>query len=333
LLKIKFNHFMRILVTGSNGFVGRSVCQLLSTCGYEVVAQQRAPEKYANSQDARWYSVQIELSKSDALHTALSGCGAIIHTAARVHMVHDSDPSPLNAYRCTNTDLTLRLAHMAAQCGVKRFVFLSTIKVNGESTQPGQAFTAEDTVTTPLDPYALSKQEAEVGLRQIAEQTGLEVVIVRPPLVYGPGVKANFLRMMQWVDRGVPLPLGAIYNQRSLVSTDNLASFLERCTIHPAAANQTFLVSDGADVSTSDLLRAIGDALGRPARLLPVPQQWLENCLHWVSLHDVARRLCADLTVDIEKNQQLLNWVPPCTVAQGLQRTVQAFKTASLERS
>lgn len=320
---------MRILITGANGFVGRSACQFFSAAGHEVLAQQRASTLHPTAQQAPWRTVQMELNDSPALREALRGCDAIVHTAARVHMIRENDPSPLTVYHHTNTDLTLRLAHMAAQCGVKRFVFLSTIKVNGEFTQPGQSFNAGDTGTTPLDPYARSKQEAEVGLRQIADQTGLEVVVVRPPLVYGPDVKANFLRMMQWVDRGVPLPLGAVHNQRSLVSTDNLASFLDRCTTHPAAANQTFLVSDGADVSTSGLLRAIGSALGRPARLLPVPQQWLESCLHWIGQADVAKRLCANLAVDIAKNQQLLDWVPPCTVAQGLQSTAQAYKTAS----
>lgn len=324
---------MRILITGANGFVGRSACQFFSATGHEVVAQQRAATQHPIVEQAPWRSVQLGLNDSAALRAVLSDCDAIVHTAARVHMVRDKNPSPLIAYRRTNTDLTLSLANMAAQFGVKRLIFLSTIKVNGELTLPGHPFCADDKTSTLLDPYALSKHEAELGLRQIAEKTGLEVVIVRPPLVYGPSVKANFLRMMQWVDSGIPLPLGAVHNQRSLVSTDNLTSFLERCTTHPAAANQTFLVSDGEDVSTSGLLRAIGNALGRPARLLPVPQQWLESCLHCVGLSDVAKRLCADLTVDIEKNRQMLDWVPPRTMAQGLQLTVQAFKTASLARS
>lgn len=256
----------------------------------------------------------------------MRGCDAVLHTAARVHRLEDQDPSPLAAYRRTNTDLTLQLATMAAQCGVKRFVFLSSIKVNGEWTTPGQAFHAHDPVSAK-DDYAISKQEAEGGLLQIARQTGLEVVIVRPPLVYGPGVKANFLRMMAWVDRGIPLPLGAINNRRSLVGLSNLTHFLELCARHPAAGNETFLVSDGADVSTSHLLRSIGQALGRPARLVPIPQKWLENGLRWLGQGALAQRLCADLAVDIEKNRQLLHWTPPTSQEQELQRTAQAYKT------
>jgi nucleoside-diphosphate-sugar epimerase len=218
----------------------------------------------------------------------------------------------------------LTLARQAAAAGVRRFVFVSSIKVNGEATQPGHPFTAGD-APAPLDPYGISKMEAEQGLRQIAAETGIEVVIIRPPLVYGPGVKANFAAMMRWLRRGVPLPLGAIDNQRSLVALDNLADLIITCITHPAAANQTFLVSDGQDVSTSELLRRMGRAMGRPARLLPVPAGLLELGAALVGRRDMAQRLCGCLQVDIEKTRQLLGWSPPLTLDQGLTKAAQGL--------
>ncbi|WP_439113855.1 NAD-dependent epimerase/dehydratase family protein [Hydrogenophaga sp.] len=316
---------MRILITGANGFVGSSASASFLAAGHEVVALQRTATAQPPKAHPLLQQLQSDLSDSSALRAAMRGCDAIVHTAARVHRLQDPDPSPLTAYRRTNTDLTLQLATLAAQCGVKRFVFLSSIKVNGEWTAPGHAFHADD-LASAQDSYAISKQEAEDGLRQVARQTGLEVVIVRLPLVYGPGVKANFLRMMAWVDRGAPLPLGAINNRRSLVGLSNLTHFLELCARHPAAGNETFLVSDGADVSTSRLLRAMGQALGRPARLVPIPQKWLEQGLRWLGQGALVQRLCADLAVDIEKNQRLLNWTPPVALEQELQLTARAYK-------
>jgi UDP-glucose 4-epimerase len=316
---------MRILITGANGFVGRSASASFLAAGHEVVAQQRSAPASSAGQPLL-QQLQSDLSDSSALRAAMRGCDAIVHTAARVHRLNDQDLSPLAAYRRTNTDLTVQLATMAAQCGVKRFVFLSSINVHGEWTAQGHDFQADDPACA-TDAYAISKQEAEDGLRQVARQTGLEVVIVRPPLVYGPGVKANFLRMMAWVDRGIPLPLGAINNRRSLVGLSNLTHFLELCARHPAAGNQTFLVSDGADISTTHLLRAIGQALGRPARLVPIPQPWLENSLRWIGQGALAQRLCADLAVDIEKNRQWLHWTPPMSLEEELQRTAQAYKS------
>ena len=214
---------------------------------------------------------------------------------------------------------TLNLARQAAAAGVRRFVFVSSIKVNGEVTQLGRPFTADD-APAPLDAYGVSKMEAEEGLRAIASQTGMEVVIVRPALVYGPGVKANFAAMMRWLRRGVPLPLGAIHNQRSLVALDNLVDLIVTCLTHPAAANQTFLVSDGEDVSTTELLRRMGQALSRPARLIPVPVSWLKLAAAMVVKPDVAQRLCASLQVDIEKTRRLLGWTPPLSLDEGLRR-------------
>lgn len=220
---------------------------------------------------------------------------------------------------------TLNLARQAAQVGVRRFVFVSSIKVNGEATQPGQAFTADD-VPSPLDPYGVSKLEAEQGLREIEAQTGMEVVIVRPPLVYGPGVKANFAAMMRWVARGIPLPLGAIHNARSMVALDNLVDLLVACLKHPAAAEQTFLVSDGEDVSTTELLRRTAQAMGKKALLLPVPASVLELGATVLGKRDVAQRLCGSLQVDIEKTRRLLGWNPPLTLEQGLKKALEGMK-------
>jgi nucleoside-diphosphate-sugar epimerase len=230
----------------------------------------------------------------------------------------------LEAFRQVNTQYTLDLARAAAAQGTKRFVFLSSIKVNGEWTAKGQPFRADD-ATAPKDPYGISKHEAELGLRAIAAQTGMEVVIVRPPLVYGPGVRANFLTMMRWLERGVPLPLGSIDNQRSLVGLGNLVDLLAKCLAHPAAANQTFLASDGHDLSTTELLFALATALQVKPRLLPVPQPWLERALSLVGRREMAKRLCGNLAVDIEKTRTLLDWTPPDSLAQGLQGTAAHF--------
>ena len=253
---------------------------------------------------------------------ALAGCQVVVHLAARVHVMTDTAKNPLDEFRQVNVKGTLNLARQAAAAGVRRFVFVSSIKVNGEATEPGHPFTAEDT-PAPLDAYGISKMEAEQGLREISAQTGMEVVIIRPPLVYGPGVKANFAAMMRWLARGVPLPLGAIHNQRSLVALDNLVDLIVTCIAHPAAANQTFLVSDGQDVSTTELLRRMGRAMKRPARLMPVPAGLLEWTAALVGKRDVAQRLCGSLQVDIQKTRQLLGWNPPLTLDQGLKKAAE----------
>jgi nucleoside-diphosphate-sugar epimerase len=251
--------------------------------------------------------------------SAVDGVEAVIHLAARVHVMDDRATDPLAEFRKVNVLGTLNLANQAAAAGVKRFVFVSSVKVNGESTLTGQPFTEED-APHPQDAYGLSKHEAELGLRQIAAESGMEVVIIRPPLVYGPGVKANFAAMMRWLRRGVPLPLGAIHNQRSLVALDNLVDLIVTCLVHPAAANQTFLVSDGEDVSTTELLRRMGQALGCPARLILMPASWLKLAATLVGKQDVALRLYGSLQVDIEKTRRLLGWTPPVSLDEGLRR-------------
>lgn len=257
---------------------------------------------------------------------ALQDVDAVVHCAARVHVMQDDATAPLLAYCEVNVNGTLNLASQAAQAGVRRFVFVSSIKVNGEFTEVGEPFTADD-LPAPEDPYGVSKHEAERLLRQIAAETGMEVVIIRPPLVYGPGVKANFESMMRWLARGVPLPLAAVtQSRRSLVAVDNLVDLIVTCLNHPAAANQTFLVSDGEDLSTADLLRRMGVALGQPARLFYVPTALLKLGATVVSRPGIYQRLCGSLQLDIAKTRQLLDWTPPVSVDEGLRRAAEGFR-------
>jgi len=311
------------LITGGDGFIGKAVVAALAQRGHPYRLTRRTP---ARDFEATWTPVAEGSTAVDPADgcESLRGHDAIIHLAARAHILRDQAADPRMAYRAANTHSTLRLAQQAASAGVRRFVFVSTLKVHGEKSLPRQAFT-EAMAPAPADPYALSKHEAELGLRAIAEQTGMEVVIIRPPLVYGPGVKANFAALMRAVARGWPLPLGAIDNRRSLVALDNLVDFILTCLDHPAAANQTFLVSDGEDLSTPDLLRRLGVALGRPARLLPVPAPLLIAGAALLGRRAAAERLCGNLQVDICKARSLLGWQPPISVDAGLRRTAQAM--------
>ncbi len=229
----------------------------------------------------------------------------------------ESATDPLREFRRVNVEGTLNLARQAAACGVRRFIFVSSVKVNGESTEAAHPFTAQQ-APAPLDPYGISKMEAEQGLCQIAAETGMEVVIIRPPLVYGPGVKANFSALMRAVQRGLPLPLALVRNQRSLIALDNLVDFIITCATHPKAANQTFLVSDGQDLSTPELIRKIALAADVPARLLPVPVWALQAGARLLGKGDAMQRLCGNLQVDISKARELLGWVPPVSVEDGL---------------
>lgn len=315
---------MKVLLTGASGFVGGAVASRLLSCpGTELTVAVRS--KLGGIPDCVSVTRIIELAGATDWRNSLEGVNAIIHTAARVHVMTDTSNDPLQAYREVNVNGTLNLARQAAQAGVRRFLFVSSIKVNGEATQPGQPFSADD-VPSPLDPYGVSKLEAEQGLREIEAQTGMEVVIVRPPLVYGPGVKANFASMMRWVARGIPLPLGAINNARSMVALDNLVDLLLTCLHHPAAARQTFLVSDGQDVSTTELLRRTANAMGKKAFLLPVPASVLELGATLLGKRDVAQRLCGSLQVDIAKTRRLLGWNPLLTLDQGLKKAVEGMK-------
>ncbi len=233
-------------------------------------------------------------------------------------MNHQSD-DPLLEYRKVNVDGTLNLARQAAEAGIRRFIFVSSIKVNGEQTTLDQSFTA-DQVPAPQDAYGISKLEAERALQGLAKETGMEVVIIRPPLVYGPGVKGNFAMMIKLLDKRLPLPLGAINNKRSLVALDNLVDLIITCINHPAAANQVFLAGDGKDLSTSELLREIGKAMGKPARLIPVPSGLLMFGAGLLGKKAIAQRVLGSLQVDNSKARNLLGWEPPISVEEGLRR-------------
>jgi len=288
-----------VLITGGTGFVGSALVKRMG----------RRAQTLSTRADA------------DTWTTALQGVECVVHLAARVHQVDDAAVHPLAEFRRINVEDTLNLARRAALAGVRRFVFISSIKVNGESTRQGQPFTAADS-PRPVDAYGVSKHEAECGLHELSAQSSMEMVIIRPPLVYGPGVKANFATMVRWLQRGVPLPLGAIHNARSLVALDNLVDLIFICIDHPAAANQTFLVSDGEDVSTPELLRRMASTMGKRARLVPVPQWILETGARLLGQPDLAQRLCGSLQLDISKTRELLGWAPPLSLDEGLGRVM-----------
>jgi UDP-glucose 4-epimerase len=316
---------MKVLVTGATGFVGGALVRQLAADGSfnGVVAAVR--RKVQSCSDGVKQVQAGDLLPTTDWSAALQGVHAVVHGAARVHVMQDDATDPLEAYRFVNVQGTLNLARQAAAAGVSRFVFVSSIKVNGEATPLGEPYVADD-APAPLDPYGVSKLEAEQGLRSLEAKTGMEVVIVRPPLVYGPGVKANFASMMRWVARGVPLPLGAIHNARSMVALDNLVDLLVTCLKHPGAAGQTFLVSDGKDVSTTELLRRTAQAMGKKAFLVPVPAFVLEWGATLLGKRAVAQRLIGSLQVDIEKTRRLLGWTPPLTLDQGLKKAVEGMK-------
>jgi len=310
-----------MLITGANGFVGKSLCVELLRQGQTV----RAAVRSASLQVENIETVSVSEINSETDWTdALLGIKVVIHLAARVHVMNDTVIDALSEFRRVNVEGTLNLARQAVEAGVQRFIFISSIKVNGEGTLLGHPYTAEDQ-PAPVDPYGISKREAEDALRQLAKDTGIEVVIIRPPLIYGPGVKANFQSMIHWLDKGIPLPLGAINNRRSLVALDNLIDLIVTCIHHPAAANQTFLAGDGEDLSTSELLQRMSAALGKKAWLLPVPSFLLVWGASLIAKQAMAQRLCGSLQVDISKARDLLDWKPPVNVDEALRKTAQYY--------
>jgi UDP-4-keto-D-QuiNAc 4-reductase len=311
-----------ILLTGATGFVGKALMTKLASTKVNIRASIRGGVRNDFETTCLMPLARLDyLDGETDWSQALESVDVVIHLAARVHVMRDTATDSLAEFRRVNVEGTLNLAQQAAVAGVKRFVFMSSVKVNGECTTAGHVFTENDP-PSPQDAYGQSKYEAECGLRLIAERSDMEVVIIRPPLVYGLGVKANFAALMRAVQRGWPLPFGAVDNRRSLVSLDNLVDLISLCISHPKAAGQTFMVSDGYDLSTADLVRGLARAHGVGVRLIPVPVWLLRSGAALLGKSNAADRLCGNLQVDISKARNILGWIPPVSVEQGLSRLV-----------
>lgn len=313
-----------VLVTGANGFVGSALVRELHRRGHSVVAATRHPAHELASLPGVRGELVGDLGPTTDWIRAVQGCTVTIHCAGRAHIMRDPEQDPSAAFRRVNVQGSVRLARQAAAAGVRRLVFVSSVKVHGEASLPGRPFTESDALA-PADPYGVSKAETEAALAAVSSETGLELVIVRPPLVYGPGVKANFLRLTQWLARGVPLPFGGLTtNRRSLVALDNLVDLLICCAEHKAASGQVFLAGDGEDLSTTELLRRTAQALGLRARLVPVPRAVIRGgaALLGARGRSLMQRLDGDLQVDIAHAREVLGWHPPIGVDEGLRRVV-----------
>jgi UDP-glucose 4-epimerase len=321
--------YPRVLVTGATGFVGRAVVDRLVQVGTAVTASvRREPITRIGVREV----YVPDLRSTTDWTAALEGCSAVVHCAGRVHVLNETASNPLAAYRIANVEGSVALAKQAAASGVRRFVFISSIKVNGEETVVGKPFRASDP-PAPVDPYAISKLEAEQALETLAACGLIELVIIRPPLVYGPGVKANFLSLARWIARGLPLPLGGVNaNRRSFVALANLVDLIEICLNHPNAAGQVFLVSDGEDLSTSDLLHRTARAIGVPSRLFSVPSPLLAVAARALGLRDLWLRLSNTLQVDTTATRERLGWRPSLTVDAGLLAAVEDLRGGVSER-
>lgn len=314
---------MTILVTGANGFVGSAMCMRLANQAIPYRAAMRVSQEGVQSHPD-WAVIDFIDGETD-WNDALRDVQEIIHLAARVHVMRESSQDPLTDFRRVNVHGTANFARQAADTGVKRFIYVSSVKVNGESTNTGPPFRADDT-PAPEDSYGISKFEAEQVLIKIASETGMEVVIVRPPLIYGPQVKGNFEVMMRLLAMGTPLPLaGVLDNRRSLIGLDNFVDLLTRCIDHPNAANQTFLASDDQDISTSELLKCMAKAIGSKSRIFSVPDCFLRFGLQLTGNSNLYRRLCGSLQVDIQKTKDRLGWTPPLSVDEGLKRITKKY--------
>ena len=315
-----------LLITGATGFVGRTLCAELLARGYEVRAAVRTA---ANSPENAAVSVVGEIDGETRWAEALHGIDVVVHLAARVHVMHENADDPLAEFRRVNAEGTEHLARSAAANGVRRMVYVSSIKVNGEETTDGHIYSEKD-IPAPQDPYGRSKWEAEQLLQRVARETGMEIVIVRPPLVYGTGVKGNFAQMMRAIARGLPLPLATVRNKRDLVYAGNLVDALIVCATHPAAAGNTYLISDGEPVSTPELLGRLAQALGVSVHLFHFPPALLKLAGKLVGRSAQIERLLGSLQVDSGKIRRELNWIPPYSLQQGLQATAVWYRNSHL---
>ncbi len=307
---------LKVLVTGAAGFIGRGLCDTLASRGVDVVPTVRGAPV---GDEIAVGDIGQETDWRGALATQPE---VVVHLAARVHLMKDDEADPLESYRAVNVEGSLNLARQAAAAGVERLVYLSSIKVNGETSSVGKPFKADDK-PAPQDPYGISKHEAEQMLCQIATETGMEVVIIRPPLVYGPGVKGNFALLVRWIRKGIPLPLGAVHNKRSLIALENLVDFIALCAEperSPRAANKVFLISDGEDVSTTELFHKVANAYNATPRLLPIPVSWIQVFARLLGKRVVADRLLGSLVVDSSKARDLVGWKPVVSMDEQLKK-------------
>jgi nucleoside-diphosphate-sugar epimerase len=306
-----------VVLTGASGFVGTAMIQRLKVEGLQVSAVYRSQPA---TQEEGMVSHVLDIGPEADWSNVLQECDIVIHLAARVHVMKDTVADPLAEFRRANLDSTINLARQAASAGVKRFVYLSSIKVNGEATAAAPFRTLDR--PAPQDPYGISKWESEQALHAISVDSGMEVVIIRPPLVYGPGVRANFLALLGIVNRALPLPLGQVHNHRSMVYLGNLVDAIYHSAIDPRAAGKTFLVADGQDVSTPELIRMLAAAMGRPYRVFDFPVKLLRGLAALIGKSSSIDRLTQSLVVDSSEIRQQLHWSPPYTLDQGLQETV-----------
>ncbi len=309
-----------VLITGATGFVGNALIKNLLSDEYQIVAAIRSDQSILGL-DVETVNVGNISAKTD-WSKALSAVDVVIHCAARAHIMNDAVAEPLDEFRKVNTAGTLNLARQAAEAGVRRFISISSIGVNG--TCNAKPFLEVDKVN-PQGPYAISKYEAEQGLLALAIETGMEIVIIRPPLVYGVNAPGNFASLLKWMKKGIPLPFGAVNNQRSFVALDNLVSFITYCIDYPKAANEIFLISDGEDVSTTELLQKVAKAFGKKALLLPIPVSLMTLAAKALGKSDVANRLFGSLQVDSSKAKELLGWEPVITMDEQLKKTAEAY--------
>lgn len=322
-LLMSISKVKQVLVTGANGFVGSALMPELSSPGFDIVRLVRK-KNYQDNLKIKTFYID-DLDNLGDLNEPLKDVDVVIHLAARVHVMDERRSDTLAEYRRTNVEATINLARQAALSGIKRFVFLSSIKVNGELTKKDKPFRADDT-SNPQDPYGISKCEAEAGLIKLAKETGMEVVIIRPPLIYGPGVKANFLNMIKILHAGLPLPFGSINNKRSLVFIGNLVDLIIKVIDYPGVSGEIFLVSDDHDVSTSRLLNVLSLGLrGRKARLISLPESLLKIIFKVLGKSSLSDRLLGSLQLDIEKTKNKLDWVPPVTFDRGIKITVDSY--------